>query len=119
LIKDMELDQLTQVFDVNVVGVQRVTAAFFPLLEQGSQKKVVNMYVHHHQLTLVQKLTRMVRSSALGSFAYASAVASMPCDAYNVSKAALNMLTVRWAQQNADAGFTFVALAPGVSTSKT
>jgi NAD(P)-dependent dehydrogenase (short-subunit alcohol dehydrogenase family) len=46
LIKDMELDQLTQIFDVNVVGVQRVTAAFFPLLEQGSQKKVVNMYVH-------------------------------------------------------------------------
>jgi NAD(P)-dependent dehydrogenase (short-subunit alcohol dehydrogenase family) len=61
----------------------------------------------------------MVRSSALGSFAYASAVASMPCDAYNVSKAALNMLTVRWAQQNADAGFTFVALAPGVRISKT
>jgi NAD(P)-dependent dehydrogenase (short-subunit alcohol dehydrogenase family) len=53
LIKDMELDQLTQIFDVNVVGVQRVTAAFFPLLEQGSQKKVVNMYVHWHQLTLV------------------------------------------------------------------
>jgi NAD(P)-dependent dehydrogenase (short-subunit alcohol dehydrogenase family) len=45
-VKDMELDQLTQIFDVNVVGVQRVTAAFFPLLEQGSQKKVVNMYVH-------------------------------------------------------------------------
>jgi NADP-dependent 3-hydroxy acid dehydrogenase YdfG len=53
LIKDMELDQLTQVFDVNVVGVQRVTAAFFPLLEQGSQKKVVNMYVHRHQMSLV------------------------------------------------------------------
>ena len=31
-IKDMELDQLTQILDVNVVGVQRVTAAFFPLL---------------------------------------------------------------------------------------
>jgi len=44
-IKDMELDQLTQILDVNVVGVQRVTAAFFPLLEQGSQKKVINMYV--------------------------------------------------------------------------
>lgn len=44
-IKDMELDQLTQILDVNVVGVQRVTAAFFPLLEHGSQKKVINMYV--------------------------------------------------------------------------
>jgi NAD(P)-dependent dehydrogenase (short-subunit alcohol dehydrogenase family) len=50
-IKDMELDQLTQIFDVNVVGVQRVTAAFFPLLEQGSQKKVINVYVHYHDLT--------------------------------------------------------------------
>ena len=44
-IKDMELDQLTQILDVNVVGVQRVTAAFFPLLEQGSQKKIINVYV--------------------------------------------------------------------------
>jgi NAD(P)-dependent dehydrogenase (short-subunit alcohol dehydrogenase family) len=46
-IKDMELDQLTQIFDVNVVGVQRVTAAFLPLLEQGSHKKIINVYVHH------------------------------------------------------------------------
>jgi NAD(P)-dependent dehydrogenase (short-subunit alcohol dehydrogenase family) len=49
-IKDMELDQLTQIFNVNVVGVQRVTAAFFPLLERGSQKKVINVYVHYHDL---------------------------------------------------------------------
>jgi NAD(P)-dependent dehydrogenase (short-subunit alcohol dehydrogenase family) len=42
-IKDMELDQLTQILDVNVVGVQRVTTAFFPLLEQSSQKKIINV----------------------------------------------------------------------------
>lgn len=48
-IKDMELDQLTNILDVNVVGVQRVTAAFLPLLEQGSQKKVINMYVNHQR----------------------------------------------------------------------
>jgi NAD(P)-dependent dehydrogenase (short-subunit alcohol dehydrogenase family) len=53
-IKDMELDQLTQIFDVNVVGVQRVTAAFFPLLEMGSHKKVINVYVYHsHERVLV------------------------------------------------------------------
>jgi len=94
-IKNMELDQLTQILNVNVVGVQRVTAAFFPLLEQGSQKKIINV------------------SSALGSFAYAPHVASMPSDAYNISKTALNMLTVRWAQQYADAGFTIIAISPG------
>jgi NAD(P)-dependent dehydrogenase (short-subunit alcohol dehydrogenase family) len=43
----------------------------------------------------------------------------MPTDAYNISKTALNMLTVRWAQQYADAGFTIVAISPGVSISKT
>ncbi|KAI4739003.1 NAD(P)-binding protein [Aureobasidium sp. EXF-12298] len=94
-IKDMELDQLTQILDVNVVGVQRVTAAFFPLLEQGSQKKIINV------------------SSGLGSFAYAPHVGSMPSDAYIISKTTLNMLTVRWAHQYADAGFTIVAISPG------
>ena len=117
-IKDMELDQLTQILDVNVVGVQRVTAAFFPLLEQGSQKKVVNMYVNdRHRLYLMQKLTRTTRSSGLGSFAYAPLVGAMPADAYIISKTTLNMLTLRWANQYADAGFTIVAISPGVSTS--
>jgi NAD(P)-dependent dehydrogenase (short-subunit alcohol dehydrogenase family) len=41
----------------------------------------------------------------------------MPTDAYNISKTALNMLTVRWAHQYADAGFTIVAISPGVSAS--
>lgn len=116
-IKDMELDQLTKILDVNVIGVQRVTAAFLPLLEQGSQKKVINMYVNDHcQSDSIQRLTRTVRSSGLGSFAYAPHVGSMPTDAYIISKTALNMLTVRWAHQYADAGFTIVAISPGVST---
>lgn len=116
-IKDMELDQLTSILDVNVLGVQRVTAAFLPLLEQGSQKKVINMYVNEHrQSNWMQRLTRTARSSGLGSFAYAPHVGSMPADAYIISKTALNMLTVRWAHQYAAAGFTIVAISPGVST---
>lgn len=118
-IKDMELDQLTQILDVNVVGVQRVTAAFFPLLEQGLQKKIINVYVLDQELHLLRKLTRIIRSSGLGSFAYAPHVVSMPSDAYNISKTALNMLTVRWAHQYADAGFTIVSISPGVSTPET
>lgn len=36
-------EDLAEVFNVNVLGVQRVTAAFLPLLEKGTQKKVINM----------------------------------------------------------------------------
>ncbi|KAI5276107.1 NAD(P)-binding protein [Aureobasidium subglaciale] len=99
-IKGMEVDQLSQILDVNVIGVQRVTAAFVPLLEQGTQKKVFNI---------------VISSSALGSFAYAPYIAGMPTDAYIISKTALNMLTLRWAQQYADAGFTIAAVSPGLS----
>ncbi|THW78426.1 NAD(P)-binding protein, partial [Aureobasidium pullulans] len=74
-IGSMETDQLTWTLDINVVGVQRVTAAFLPLLEQGTQKKIVNI------------------SSGFGSFAYVAYTAAIPADAYNISKAALNMLT--------------------------
>ena len=37
-------EQLARLFDVNVIGPQRVTAAFLPLLEKGKQKKVINVY---------------------------------------------------------------------------
>ncbi|KAK6002550.1 hypothetical protein QM012_001300 [Aureobasidium pullulans] len=94
-IKDMEPDQLAQILDVNVIGTQRVTSAFMPLLEQGTQKKIINM------------------SSGLGSFAYATRTATMPTDAYIISKTALNMLTLRWANWYSDAGFTILAISPG------
>ncbi|KAI4723287.1 NAD(P)-binding protein [Aureobasidium sp. EXF-10727] len=94
-IRDMELDQLTQILDVNVVAVQRMSAAFMPLLEQGTQKKIINI------------------SSGLGSFAYAAHTASMPTDAYIISKATLNMLTLRWAHQYSKDGFTILAVSPG------
>lgn len=38
-------EQLAEIFNVNVVGTQIVTAAFLPLLEAGGQKKVINVYV--------------------------------------------------------------------------
>lgn len=43
--KTVPPEQLAQVFDVNVIGTHRVTAAFLPLLETGNQKKVINVYV--------------------------------------------------------------------------
>ena len=39
----------------------------------------------------------------------------MPSPAYKVTKAALNMLTVQYAQQYEAEGFTFLAISPGVS----
>lgn len=51
-ISKLEEQDLMSVFDLNVVGVQRVTAAFLPLLEKGGEKKVVNMYVSFHLIFL-------------------------------------------------------------------
>ena len=42
-IKTLTPEELARVFDVNVMGVQRVTTAFLPLLEAGHEKKVINM----------------------------------------------------------------------------
>lgn len=36
-------EEFTQVFDVNVLGPQRVIAAFLPLLKMGREKKVINL----------------------------------------------------------------------------
>ena len=42
--------------------------------------------------------------------------ALFPVPAYKVSKAALNMLTVQYAQAYSEEGFTFVTVSPGVSS---
>lgn len=39
-----------------------------------------------------------------------------PTPAYKVSKAAVNMLTVQWAESLENDGFTILALCPGVCT---
>lgn len=39
----------------------------------------------------------------------------LPSPAYKISKAALNMLTVQYAQQYAGDGFIFIGVSPGVS----
>ncbi|GAT30053.1 similar to short-chain dehydrogenase [Aspergillus luchuensis] len=52
-------------------------------------------------------------STTLGSITMAPRFALFPVPAYKVSKAALNMLTVQYAQSFADQGFTFLAISPG------
>ncbi|KAF5020805.1 hypothetical protein F66182_7165 [Fusarium sp. NRRL 66182] len=89
------VDNFTDIFETNVTGVHNVTRALLPLLKKGEQKKVVNF------------------SSTLGSMTWAPQYSFSPCPAYKVSKAALNMLTVQYAQFLSSEGFTIVALSPG------
>lgn len=90
-----EMTDLMNTLDVNVNGVQRVTAAFLPLLRKGSRKLVINV------------------TSTVGSIALAKHFYRLPAPAYKISKTALNMLTAQWALAFAEEGFTFMAISPG------
>jgi len=83
-------DVIAQVFQVNTVGPLLVTRALMPLLRAGSDAVVCNI------------------SSQLGSMVVGAGSGDVP---YNVSKAGLNMITVKYA--NAHPEITFVAVHPG------
>lgn len=51
----------------------------------------------------------------MGSISMAQVYAEMPVPGYNITKAALNMLTVRYALAFAKDGFAIYAVSPGVS----
>lgn len=90
-------DELHAVYDTNVYGPVRVTHAFLPLLRAAENPRVVMV------------------SSAGGSFAVVTdpgqAVSKMHELAYTSSKAALNMITVRYAQALPEIKFN--ATTPG------
>ncbi|WP_433730004.1 SDR family NAD(P)-dependent oxidoreductase [Nocardia sp. CA-129566] len=81
---DATVDEIHSVYDTNVYGPIRVTHAFLPLLQKADNPRVVMV------------------SSAVGSFAVVTdpeqPVSKMHELAYTSSKAALNMITVRYAQ---------------------
>ncbi|KAF7907511.1 uncharacterized protein EAF01_005097 [Botrytis porri] len=87
-------DDLESVLNSNVTSAHIVTSTFLPLLKQGAQKKVINM------------------SSSGGSIERSPVYSNMALPAYKVSKAALNMLTVPYAQSYADEGFTYLPVNP-------
>ena len=95
--EEVTADMVREVFDTNVFGVVRVTHAFLPLLHRSSHPVVVNV------------------SSSLGSLSMAespdSPVYHYPGVAYPASKAALNMITVRFANQLPN--FRINAVEPG------
>ncbi|MFD9701682.1 SDR family NAD(P)-dependent oxidoreductase [Lentzea sp. NPDC059081] len=86
-------------FDVNAVGIVRVTEAALPLLRRSSNPVVVNV------------------SSSLGSFGVVTnpdrPEHAMPLALYSASKAAATMLTVQYAK--AHEGIKFNALEPGTT----
>ncbi|GGS66559.1 SDR family NAD(P)-dependent oxidoreductase [Nonomuraea spiralis] len=90
-------DEIHAVYDTNVYGPIRVTHAFLPLLEAAENPRVVMV------------------SSGGGSFAVVTdpdqPVSKMHELAYSSSKAALNMITVRYAQ--ALPHIKFNAVTPG------
>ncbi|KAJ5931139.1 hypothetical protein N7466_006632 [Penicillium verhagenii] len=89
------MENLNEIFHMNVTSVHTVTQAFLPLLRKGDKKTVVNI------------------STTVGTFAKAEAFRVSPTPAYKVTKAALNMLTVQYAQQYESEGFTILAVSPG------
>ncbi|GAA3674580.1 SDR family NAD(P)-dependent oxidoreductase [Nonomuraea antimicrobica] len=81
---DATAEEIHSVYDTNVYGPVRVTHAFLPLLQAAEQPRVVMV------------------SSAAGSFAVMTdpdqPASKMHELAYTSSKAALNMITIRYAQ---------------------
>eukprot|EP00030_Apusomonadida_sp_AF-17_P000804 a176578_62.p2 GENE.a176578_62~~a176578_62.p2 ORF type:complete len:297 (-),score=111.83 a176578_62:142-924(-) len=83
---------MAQSFDVNCVGLMRVTAAFVPLLKASADGRIVNVTSRAGQLTVYSE-------------------PSMP--AYRISKTAANMATHLIAQELADTGIIVSAMCPG------
>ncbi|MFF9286568.1 SDR family NAD(P)-dependent oxidoreductase [Streptomyces griseosporeus] len=94
---DATVEDIHPVFDTNVYGPVRVTHAFLPLLQAADHPRVVMV------------------SSGGGSFSVVTdpeqPVSKMHELAYSTSKAALNMITVRYAQ--ALPGIKFNVATPG------
>ena len=92
-------EDFLRTYQTNVVGVVNVTRAMLPLLVKASEPRVVNL------------------SSELGSLARladpTSRQASIPLYAYNSSKAALNVVTVMFANEVRDLGIKVNAVSPG------
>lgn len=101
---ELDLATLRQVYETNVFGVLAVTNAFLPALRRAPQPRIVNI------------------SSGTGSLAWSTGPNPQfdhqlagAAAAYRSSKAALNALTIYYAQALAgDGSFKVNALAPGL-----
>ncbi|HEY3673948.1 MAG TPA: SDR family oxidoreductase [Acidimicrobiia bacterium] len=93
------LDTVRQTFETNVFGAIRVILATLPLLRRAPAPRIVNV------------------SSGLGSLGLATTEGSRyqakPLLSYNVSKAALNSVTVQFANELRETAFKVNSVDPG------
>ena len=92
---DLRPDAVTEVLRINAVGPLAVTQALAPLLAAAGEAVVLNI------------------SSWLGSLEGAARQGARSNLAYGMSKAALNMLTLRLAAELAAQGTIVVSMSPG------
>jgi len=91
-IREGTVDSFRSVMETNLIGVHRVIKTFLPLLQPSSIKKVINISSDYGSVELNDR-------------SY--------CGAYNVSKAALNMLTVQYKNECLEDGIIFIPMHPG------
>ena len=97
---ELTVEALRETFETNVFGAFRVTKAFLPLLKKSEHGRIVNM------------------SSGLGSMTrHSNPNSGLTLQnmllAYSASKAALNMMTVQFANELRSAGIKVNSACPG------
>ncbi|MFG2552075.1 SDR family NAD(P)-dependent oxidoreductase [Streptomyces sp. NPDC048581] len=99
-VEDVTEDHLRRAFEVNVLGTVAVTRACLPLLRRSKDARVVNLSSPLGSLTLLDDPDHPAASRGLL--------------AYSSSKAALNAVTLVYAEALRDAGIRVNAANPGL-----
>jgi NAD(P)-dependent dehydrogenase (short-subunit alcohol dehydrogenase family) len=97
---ELTADELQKTFETNVFGVFRVTKAFLPLLERSKRGRIVNV-------------SSRIGSLAVNADKNNSLAARNMLLAYAASKAALNMITIHFANLLKSAGIKVNSGNPG------
>jgi NAD(P)-dependent dehydrogenase (short-subunit alcohol dehydrogenase family) len=97
---ELTADALEKTFETNVFGAFRVTKAFLPLLRKSKHGRIVNM-------------TSGLGSLTLNADPKSPLASRNTLVAYGASKAALNMITVRLANELKSAGIKVNSADPG------
>lgn len=96
-VKVYETSDLSTVLDTNVTAVHSTSKAFLPLLRKGAAKKIINISSTLSSLNM-----------AIGTY-----LEGVPTPAYDISKAALTMLTLQWAKALKDEDFCVMVMSLG------
>lgn len=99
---DSDVEEFRRTYETNVFGVVAVTNAFLPALRRSEHPRIVNISSGTGSLTWSTTPNPQFPHGSGGAAAYRS------------SKAALNALTVFYAQTLSGEGFKVNALAPGL-----